>query len=76
VQDSGVGSAYNDIKACKTALFICIGLAFVYATLYIYIMSIFPTQLAWLSVILVELIFAGGAGLCFYARNQSNDAGQ
>jgi hypothetical protein len=71
LESSSVGSSFEDIKSCKSAIIICIFVSFVYATLYIYAMSIFPTQLAWLAVLVVEFFLVGVAGLSLFASTRA-----
>ena len=67
-KQSSAGQALTDVEASRKAVFICLGLAFVYSILYIYAMSRFADCLAKFAILIIEVCLAGSAGLCFYAR--------
>ena len=50
------------MKVAKTGVFVCLGMGFIYSTLYIYALSRFANCLAKFSILLIEVAFVGGAG--------------
>lgn len=66
---------FEDIKYCKTAIFICVLLAFVYNTLYIYAMSHYADALAKFGVLIIEALLVSGIGASYMqTRDPDNDA--
>lgn len=72
LKDGNVGKFVNDVKTSANSLIICTVLALVFSILYLYMMSIFPTQLAYLAVLIVEACFVAGIGLCFVHLKTAN----
>ena len=71
-KESQAGQTFNDLQVTKTAVFVCLGMAFVYSILYIYAMSRFANCLAKFAILLIELFWIGAIGSCIYLRGQSS----
>lgn len=60
------GKMIQDLQNSWKEIAICLVTAMVYSLLYMYAMSIFPTAIAYMAIIFIELVFVvGGAGLIF-----------
>jgi choline transporter-like protein 2/4/5 len=55
LEESPVGSVYQDLYKSSTSVYISMGLALVWSFIFIYFMSWFAEYLAWCSVVLIQL---------------------
>lgn len=61
------GSMVYDLYLSSRAIYISIGLSFVYSLLFIYLMSAFAETLAWVCIIFLQIgLFATSAAALFF----------
>lgn len=69
-KQSSIGAIFNDIYISSRAMYASLAMGCVYCIVYIYLMSIFAEQIAWLCVILVQLgLIAASYGAWIYREN-------
>lgn len=60
------GKVIQDLQNSWKDIAICLVMAMVYSLIYMYAMSIFPTAIAYLAIICIELVFiVGGASMIY-----------
>ena len=71
-QSGGFGFMY-DFNLASTAIYTCIGMSLVFNVVFIYFMSYYPETLAKITVVLIHIIFVGGAGASAYFGMKSSN---
>lgn len=72
MEDSPVGSVFEDMHKASTSMYICMGMALVWSIIYIYLLSWFAEVLAWLCVLLIQLgLLAATLGCLFKIQVES-----
>jgi len=61
------GKVIQDLQNSWKDIAICLVMAMVYSLIYMYAMSIFPTAIAYLAIICIELVFVVGGGSMIYS---------
>jgi hypothetical protein len=69
-KNSQAGKTLNDLKITKVAVLTCLGMGFVYSTLYIYAMSRFADCMSKLAILVIETSMIGWIGVTFWLRGQ------
>lgn len=74
--NQNVARFWRDIELSSTAIYISLGLGLVYTMIYLYAMSNFAHIIAYIAIVMLEIIFVAGMGACIYgATRVSNPTG-
>lgn len=63
---SGVGPLISDLNRSSRSIFVSLALSVVWSILFIYFLGAFGETLAWICVVLIQILFIGIAGVGFY----------
>lgn len=64
------GKVIEDLSNSWLDIVICLILAMVFALFYMYVMSTYPTAIAYTAIILMQLIYIVGGAFCFFKAFQ------
>lgn len=66
------GRFFADMERVWKEMLICFFLAMIYSIMFMWMMATFPTLIAYVAIVFMELIFFGGAGFLFYSSTKDN----
>lgn len=66
ISESDAGGYLLEIYKCSDAIYSSLAMAFVYALLYIFLMSAFAEPIAWCLVFLIQIGLIGATALCYF----------
>jgi hypothetical protein len=66
ITDSAAGAHIEDMRRASRAINTSIALSVVYSIVFIYFLSIFGETLAWICVVIIELLFIGATAAAYF----------
>jgi hypothetical protein len=73
LKEGASGKVIEDLSNSWLDIVICLILAMVYALGYMYLMSTYPTAIAYTAIIFMQLIYIVGGGYCFFQGFKQTD---
>jgi hypothetical protein len=73
LKEGASGKVIEDLSNSWLDIVICLILAMVYALGYMYLMSTYPTAIAYAAIIFMQLIYIVGGGYCFFQGFKQTD---
>jgi len=72
--NQAVSKFWRDVELSSTAIYISLALGLVYTMMYLYAMSNFAHIIAYIAIVMIEIIFIGGMGAALYGTTKVNPA--